>query len=370
MIDYPEGLPPPVRDNFSSKYGRPFNRLKMDDGGRRPLPMWSAQPREFRLTWFLTWAQLAKWEGWYEYDLKCGALPGNVPIQDGVMTEIMMLEDPNRAYDSNRGHWVVSVTCQTILPAPNIPVEGASAPTWPSSLPDIEKEGYEYVTEGAIHSSIKDGYQDGRQRWKRRRTDVKVRFILDADQKVIFESFLHDTLAGGLAYFYIPVAGGPGVAMAKAQFTEPPTITPLGAKFQVTGLLDTFDLPKLTEFQYRYGDGVTVREGISFKDEVDLGRVAFASDGIRFSEQISVRTTKPAADGVAFEDQVSYIVLYSRQLSDGVAFSEEVSSSSDYRRAVPAEGITFSEYGYASTQTYFAEDYFGEDYFGHISFFQ
>nr|AYD82595.1 hypothetical protein ART_00126 [Achromobacter phage vB_Ade_ART] len=341
----------------------------MDDGGRRPIPEWSDQPREYTLKWFLTWDQLAIWEGWYKYDLKNGANYGNVPIADDVDVEVMITSDPNRLYDQSRGHWEVSVTCISILPAPTIPVEGSDAPSWPSSLPDIEKEGYEYVTEGAIHPNISSGYQDGRMRWDRRRTDIKVRFILSKEQKTIFDQFIHNDLVGGLAYFYIPVAGGPGVKMAKAQFTEPPVVTPLGAIFQVNAVIDTFDLPELTEFEYKYGDGLTIEESFKLNDEVLLGRLAFGVDGLIFGEEISLSTTKPALDSVAFEDQVSYIVLYRRTLDDELRFSETISFNNKFVRTVPEDGVALGESGYVTTGDYYSQDYFAEDYFGILSTF-
>lgn len=367
MIPYPEKLPPPVRDNYSSKYAQKFNRLKMDDGGRRPLPMWADQPNELKLRWNLTWDQLAIFDAWLKYDLKMGAVRGMVPIQ-GIDREVLFMDDPNRAYNAERGHWEVSVTAQMDLPAPNIPVEGSDAPTWPSSLPIPEKDGYEYVTEGAIHPTLKEGEQDGRMRWRRRRADVKFRVILNPAQKEIFDTFVHDTLAGGLAFFYITLAGGAGTKLVKAQFTEAPITTPLGALFQVDALVDTFEIPELTEFQYRYGDGVTIEETLEFGEHIDLGRVAIIEEGFQFEELVTRSLNVPRSDGIAFTEEVSYISLYRRTLNDGIAFSENVAVKASYRRD-GSDRFKFTESGYATTQNYFAEDYFGEDYFGAIVFF-
>lgn len=365
MIAYPEKLPPPVRENFTSKYAARFTRLKMDDGGRRSISEWTAQPREFQLRWNLTWDQLALFEAWFKYDVNRGAEYVNVPIQNGIDTEVIFTDDPNISYNESAGHWEVTVPAQTILAAPTIPVEPADAPSWPSSLPLIEKEGYGYVKEGAIHPSVKDGYQDGRMRWRTARSDVKFTLKLSPAEKDIFEDFVHNTLIAGRAYFYIQLAAGAGVEMCKAQLSEPPVVSSMGAWFQVSGVLDTFTLPEWTEFEYRYPDGLQIDETLNLSDEVAFGRIVIANDTFTFTESLAKSATISQVDGVAFSEDVSYIVLYARNIADALAFVDSVATEMKYARGL-ADIMAFSETGSVITQDYFAEDYVAEDYVANI----
>lgn len=365
MIQYPEKLPPPVRDNFSSKYERNFTILRMDDGGRRSIRRWSNQPREFQLTFKFTWEQLALFEGWVAYELKSGQNYGNIPIQDDVPVECQFIEDYNTTYEEN-GEWQVTVRCRTILPGPIVPVSFEVLPAWPAALPELEKSNYSYVREGAARSTVKEGWQDARDRWKTQRADVQFKVLLDAAQRDVFEDFVDNTLVGGLAWFQLDLAAGKGVESVRAQFSEPPVVTAQGAAFVASGVVHTFALPRYTEAEYLSHRGFNLADRLVFTESLEfmLGRSVSITEYVKFTESLNRQLHRKLTTSLEFTEELTTESVYNREVADALSISESVESSASFNRPATSDTASFSETGVLFIQDYVDMTYLAEDYVG------
>lgn len=426
MIAYPSTLPPPVRDNFSVNYTNKISMFKMDDGGRRALRSWEDQPRTFNLVFVFTWKQLGIFEGWYHYELKDGALYGQIPIQGGTPVEVLFTENPKITYNKSRGHWEVSVRCISIQEGPTIPVSDGDYPIWPSSLPLIEKEGYEYVREGAIHPNVPSGYQDGRQRFKTRRAEVNFSLILSPEQKTAFETFVKDVLIGATAPFKITLVGGGKEKVCVASFSEEgPTIQPLGAYFTASGTLTTFELPELSELEYRFGNEFSISEIMHLDEQIATEAARFLQIGekltlsehfyrtmefadsftltenvvkrfglnlsteilnlvesivnqgqgnyrenVNFIESVQFQVHKKVSEILGLNEVVLTTKNYNRLITEVTLLAESLLTEATYSRDdIAADTATFGEQGSVSMQDYAAQDYFAQDYTGTWRFF-
>jgi len=365
MIQYPEKLPPPVRNNFSSKYERNFTVLRMDDGGRRPIRRWANQPREFQLEFHFTWDQLALFEGWVVYELKSGQNYGIIPIQDDVPIECQFIDDYNVVYEEN-GEWRVTARVRTILPGPVVPTSFVVLPSWPAELPELEKADYGFVREGAARSTVKEGWQDARDRWKTKRADVQFKVLLDATQREIFEDFVDNTLVGGLAWFQLNLAAGKGVETVRAQFSEPPTISSNGAAFVVSGVLHTFALPLYTEVEYLSHRGFNLSDRLVFTESLEfmLGRSVSIAEYMKFSESLSRQLHRQLTADLVFGEELTTETSYNRALSDEFNITESVEQSASFNRPSTSDATEFTESGVLFIQDYVDMSYLAEDYVG------
>ena len=370
MILYPEKLPPPVRNNFSSKYERNFTILRMDDGGRRPIRRWANQPREFQLEFHFTWEQLALFEGWVEYELKSGQNYGIIPIQDDEPVECQFIGDYNTVYEEN-GEWRVTVHVRSILPGPVVPTSFTVLPSWPTELPELEKADYSFIREGAARSTVKDGWQDARDRWKTKRADVRFKVLLDATQREVFEDFVDNTLVGGLAWFQLNLAAGKGVETVRAQFSEPPTISSNGAAFVVSGVLHTFALPLYTEAEYLSQRGFNLEDRLVFTETIELIRGSSISliDQLEFTETLNRQVHRRILDQLILNEQIETSAGYNRDVSDVLNITEVTEQSASFGRPVTSDTTNFSESGVIFSQDYVDMTYLAEDYVGISSTF-
>lgn len=414
-IQYPATLPAPVRSGFAYRYGVAAKRLGMDDGGMRPVREWGAQPREFSLTFVYTWEEFASFEGWFAYDTKSGALNAIIPIKEGGSEEVEFKSDPDYRYDTNKGSWTVSIKVQAIMAAPVVPPTPAELPVWPTTLPEPEQGDYGYKNTGATHTNVGQGAQRSRLRFQRRRSDVNVRFILTQEELPVFENFVHNDLVGSLGWFKMPIASSVGVSLVRVAFAEI-TTEPLGSIYQITAAVETYDMPKLSEIQYRYPDGVKLNEVLwlkefysrEFKGHVEateeiwflerfartldlfetltlnevvakqigayvaretvgyiealrkamsLGNVA---EAVKIAEEFKLVARKIFAEIVKLSESTTKIVSYNRGYEDLVHLLEELAHTTGFVREV-RDTLSFSERGEILAEIY-AIDYFAEDY--------
>jgi hypothetical protein len=365
-VPYPESLPPPVRDGYGAKYGLKPLRLKMDDGGRRPIRQWASQPYAYTLAFRFTWDQLAMFEAWLHYDGKDGANPVEIPIQDSVPVEVYFTGDPKVTFNSANGDWNVSIECQNILAGPTVPVAPLTLPSWPDTLPFPEKEGYGYVREGAVHATVKTGWQDSRQRLATMRSDVDIKlFLQDTVQRDEFLAFVRNTLVGGLGWFKMPLAAGEGIEYVRAAITDDDiTIEANGSGFDASFKVDTTALPMMPEFKYRNAGDMTVVETIKLVEHVKIEfrhQRAF-TDHIVFADKLSFAIHRTIAEATTFVEDVAFTADYNRLLEDTISLTEAYQINNDFGQT-NTDAVGLEEHGSLHMQSY-AADYFAEDYVG------
>ena len=248
--DYPEKLPPPVRDGFTARHHSPFNSVEMDDGYPRVRRQFSAQPARFDLQWTFTWEQLALFEAFIEYGAAQAAGWFKVPIfGDQDPTDVRLTEGYETTFNAQANTWQVSAKVETLFAAPVLPPRGL--PSWPATLPEPEQENYGFSVPGVpLRSQQEDGLAEQRIRFQDRVLQYRVTWLLDKEQKIIFDAFYRDTLIHGAAWFMAPFANGLGPTQVRARFTGAVTVASFGAAYKLSATLLTAAAPRMSLPEY------------------------------------------------------------------------------------------------------------------------
>lgn len=370
-VPYPDTLPMPVRDGFGGGPSKGIRRSPMDDGQERVRRAWNKQPREFTLTWKLTWDQLKYFDGFVEYDLDGGGGWFEMKLTPNSPTTVQMrFSNPNeltRELDENTGAWMVQGTVEFIAPAPVVPPRTGVLPPWPIALPEPEKDGFRYVQDKAVtRSNIEEGVATLLKRFEERVTTYQLMWLLDEAQKDILEKYYKDDLIDGLAWCSAPFANGLGFTYVRAKFVQPLKIEAFGAAFKATAVMATVDAPKLTKLEYIVGDGMLIQDTITLTEDVRLlyrGKISL-SDTVTLTEDLSLYP-KVVMVGDSFEllDEATGNTLFRITLDDTFTFIEDVQFANGFIRAF-SDTLGTSDSGIVWIQNYFEAGYFGEDYFG------
>lgn len=84
-INYPEGLPWPVRDGYDINHVQPFRRTQMESGRSRNRRRFEGSPSVVNVTWiFNNDAEAALFEAWFRDALKDGTEWFNCPLKTPV----------------------------------------------------------------------------------------------------------------------------------------------------------------------------------------------------------------------------------------------------------------------------------------------
>lgn len=356
-VPYPsDALPLPVRDGYEETLQNPFTRFKRDDGKFRSVRRYTTQPKTVSLTWKLNWDQLKFFEGFIEYDLNGGN--EEFELQFGPNEPVRIVQfvggpPPGASFEARSNHWKVTAKVQFMLPAPTRrPL--SYYPTFPASLPEPEKDSYEYGAPDRMlidRDELGGGVQDGRKRFSSVRTEYRVKWLLDSEQKATFDAFLNADIADGLAYFKAPFANGMGPTQLRARFTKPPVAQPEGAlAWVVTASLETSEAPVITQYDYIYRNGLVSEEILSFSEQT----VFNVFYGPTFEEAFK------------YTETVSFSLM--QRFLETIVFSEDVSLTATYAKILE-EQLVFGESGFISTADYVDDSYFAEAYVGYsVSF--
>lgn len=355
-VPYPSDvLPLPVRDGHEDTLVNAFTRFKRDDGKYRTVRRYSAQPRAISVTWKLTWDQLKYFEGFLEYDLKGGTEKFEIQFGPNEPKSVAQLLEgvPGAAFDEKTNHWRVTTRVQVMQVAPpRRPL--TYYPPMPAIIPEPEKAQYQYNQPDALtidKDETGPGALKSRRRFSSKLTEYRVQWLLDNEQMAAFDAFVHDEIADGLAYFKAPFASGNGPTQLRARFMSPPIKQPLGAlAWRVDGQLETSEMPIISEYTYKYRNGLSTTDSLSFSEQVffNVFRGAFFDEAFAYAEQVS------------FSLKVSY--------TEAIVFEEAVSLSATYSKMFE-ESLVFGESGSLSTANYVDDSYFSESYIGYnVSF--
>lgn len=346
-------LPLPVRDGFEDGLQNPFSRFKRDDGKFRLQRRFAGQTRAVSLTWKLTWEQFKFFEAFVEYDINKGALPFDLkfgPTQP--VRTVRMISPYATSFDEKTSTWRLTMGV-TFAEASAPRRDRSYYPTFPIGLPEPEKSEYNI---SALTRFIKDedstgsGKSESRPRFRTIQTTYSCRWIFTEPERAVFEDFVRNELAGGLAYFKAPFANGSGLNNIRARFIEPPKTIPLGAlAWVVTGVLETSEAPMISEFNYRVPNGIIN-----------------PADSFKLAEKIQFNFGRTMSDIIVFSEAVNF--SHGHYLNDTIVFSEQVSFSGDYNIMLE-DRLVFGESGFLSTQNYISDDYFAESYVGYQTSF-
>lgn len=84
-INYPDGLPWPVREGYDIKSVQPFVRTKLDSGRARQRRKFSSVPSTFNVTWiFNADTQVAAFEAWFRDAVQDGPAWFNAPLKTPI----------------------------------------------------------------------------------------------------------------------------------------------------------------------------------------------------------------------------------------------------------------------------------------------
>ncbi|MGO3868926.1 MAG: hypothetical protein ACTJH7_02515 [Alcaligenes sp.] len=84
-INYPVGLPMPVRDGYGIKHTQPFQRTQMEDGRARQRRRFSSVPSTVNVSWiFKSDNEAALFEAWFRDAVNDGAEWFNSPLKTPI----------------------------------------------------------------------------------------------------------------------------------------------------------------------------------------------------------------------------------------------------------------------------------------------
>lgn len=368
--EFPANLPPPDQKSYSQQLARPFDRTEMDDGSTDTRRQWDAQPRNHAITWRLTWEQLAYFEAWLEYEVDRGKDWFMMPLApDRPKVKMRMTGERTVSYDEGSGAWEFSVSMEQILDAPNYN-PGTSLPVWPDTLPWPESSGYSYSQDPVMLSQIETGLRESRVRFRTVNTPYQFQVLLDAEELDLFQAWVRDALADGVAWFKGPYINGLGTHTVRCKFRGPPVVTPVGAAYRVTAQLETSEAPIINEIDYRYPDGITFQANYGFLSQLDFGiRSNSLNDQYGFSVSVQMGLGVELIESHGYTVEVSYNATYQPSLNVEFGFSTLVQSDGSKFYRDLSDNYAFLNVGVATTQNYVDADYFAEDYLGATVYF-
>lgn len=84
-IDYPEGLPWPVRDGYDINHVQPFRRTGMQSGRARQRRTFTSVPSQVSVSWIFNGdTQVAAFELWFQQTIGDGADWFNCPLKTPI----------------------------------------------------------------------------------------------------------------------------------------------------------------------------------------------------------------------------------------------------------------------------------------------
>ncbi|QQE90495.1 hypothetical protein [Azotobacter chroococcum] len=132
MIQYPEGLPMPLREGYSFQAVSPLLRSDLESGRSRQRRLYTSVPTMVGVSWLLSGVQAQLFEAWWEDALISGSQWFECPLKtpEGIQRYVARFTDiysgPNL---TGRSHWRFTAELE-LRERPIL------APGWGSILPD------------------------------------------------------------------------------------------------------------------------------------------------------------------------------------------------------------------------------------------
>lgn len=354
---YPlDKCPYPVRDSFSSQYGRPFARTEMDDSHGRVRRKFAMVPVNYSLTWHMSFEQFKWFEAFLKYD--CAQASGffTMPLNPvSAPIDMRFTSYPDSAFDQSLGAWVVSGTVEWVRQAPTGNLSSV-LPTFPAVLPMPEQSNYSIKRAGTVaRSTLTEGEASQRARFKDEVALVQYQWQLDADEFAVWDDFVHNALLGGLAPFKGPFANGMGLSTIKINFIDTPKVTSNGAAYTVTAQAEVRDIPTISEFVYRGYGNINLSDTIVWDAELFAELGTFARDQFAYQDSVSFKIGKPQSDSISYSDAIAVKINANRSLDENLMFNDS-SITFNIKRSLPVEYLVFKTTGQACFEDY-ATDY-------------
>lgn len=95
---------------------------------------------------------------------------------------------------------------------------------WPSTLPIPKRAGHTYQPKMVTNrAEMNGGAARVRQMFSDRTTSFNINFILDVDQRKVFETYFKYDLKNGAEEFYLTVDSADGIGQKRARFIGTPS---------------------------------------------------------------------------------------------------------------------------------------------------
>lgn len=363
-------IPYPVRDNYQRQYQQKGRRKQMDDGQNRVRRIYEAQPISHTLTWVLTWQQYANFEAFLRYDCAQGAGFFQAALAPGqALQTIRFTQYPKASYDPNRNAWMFQGPIETIQQAGTRAADYTALPVWPDSLPEPEKNGYGANRDDEfIRANPDDGLSNQRARFTESLATYSVTWLLSPDQLQILDSFVHNELLDGLAFFKGPFINGLGETTSRCRFASLPVVTPQGAWFEVKATLETTEIPFIPFFEWENLGQVSLFDTASVVDQVSV-RLGLSPllETIIIADSVAVFVNRRSFETLSIADSLSTVSNEQRSTAESIAPVDLVKYN--LKLGAKAESTTVADGGSVSWNDYCDGDYCTDDYVGTTSTF-
>lgn len=300
----------------------------------------------------MTFEQLKWFEAFLKYD--CAQASGffTIPLNPiSQPTTLRFTAYPQLSFDTSKGVWVVTGSVEYVRAAPT-GTAGASLPTFPPTLPFPEQENYTINRAGTVsRSNLEEGLASQRARFKDEVALVQMEWKLNADEYAVFDSFVHDTLLGGLAPFIGPFSNGLGPTNVRINFIAPPQVQSDGAAYTVTAQAEVRDIPTISEFVYRGYGTINIADSITWDAEVFAEIGTSTRDQFSYQDNVTFSVGKYPNDSIGYTESVSFVLNMNRAPVENITFDDSVLSFR-ISKIVPTEYLVFTTQGKACFEDY------------------
>jgi hypothetical protein len=224
----------------------------------------------------MTYKQLEYFEAWLKWRVAeaIGFFDISIAPDAATMT-LRLTKYPDISYDPQIG-WIVDCSVEQMRDAPTGPPIDAMN-VFPVTLPMPEQANYSISRPTHItRSTVLNGIAAERNRDPDSVGIVTMKWILGADEYVIWDDFVHNKLFGGLAPFKGWFTNGRGAKPDQIiQFIESPRVTTNGALYEISVKAQTMLIPVMTYLEFIGSNNINEAEQIVFADSGSVNKIVY-----------------------------------------------------------------------------------------------
>lgn len=275
--EYPiDRLPYPVRESYSGQYAEQPRAVKMDSGRSRMRRRHSVQPDAITISFRFTYKQLEYFEAWLKWKVANAvgyftlALNPDLPAQTYRLTKY-----PDISYDPG-ANWIVDCAVEIVRAAPT-GSKITQLRTFPITLPMPEQSGYGITRPDAVtRSNVTGGLASERNRFVNEVGIVTMKWILDSNEILIWDDFVHNQLFGGLAPFKGWFTNGRGAKSDQViQFVESPKKTTNGQLYMIEVKAQTMNIPTMTYLEFIGSSNITEADNTKLAESGSINKILY-----------------------------------------------------------------------------------------------
>lgn len=269
-MTYPTVLPRPIRSGYTMTVLSPIKRTKMDDGSSRTRRKILSNPRVMTLSWQLTGAERAIFEGWMKWDNNYGMNEVEVIVVGNETPLKVTCLDGNPSFKPAPGdNWQVSARFLEKRPKFVMPPKMTTLPVWPSGLPDYESDDYSIIRidPTAMSDISKYATPVRRSRFKTLNVEYQVGVIVTAEQREIFYNFYYNTLIGGTGFFSAKYVNSMDDSNIRVKMASDPTEVTENGIFKITFTIETSEAKVMSRAAYQAAVGTDPAFANGYSDD-------------------------------------------------------------------------------------------------------